>query len=394
MHEDLDPLMEKYHIDALLLYGNAFEKPNIYWLTGFRSGDDIAILKNRNEAPLVGSNLLTLERVKKESFITHTHDLTEVYLQILRENKKIVDNQDRIFNDLLKAEFSGDVLGVPKDFPANLLVVLQESGYNVKVVRDIVEEARATKTPREIKIIKKAGLATTTAISRVLDMVRESDIGPNKTLMYNTKPLTVGDVKLALEHALLDQYAESSEDTILAVGKKGFDWHYLGDLKDKLKANVPIIMDVFPRLKLDRYIADVTRTFVKGTVPKQVMKMYDAVQDAGNATIDALTDGANIDDVNLACFNTLKKHGFDSQRLNPDAKDGMTHGLGHGIGLEVHEQPSMYNREDNFSEGHIMAIEPGVYLPNSGGVRIENDYVVTKGKAKLLTTGLESMLFL
>ncbi len=394
MYDDLDPLMEKYEVDALLLYGNAFETPNILWLTGFRSADDIAYLKNRGEEPLVGAPLLALERVKKESFITRTHDLTEVYLQILRENKKVLDNQDRLFNDLLKAEFSGEVLGVPKDFPADLLIVLQESGYKLKVVRDLLEEARATKTPKEVKVIKKAGHATTTAISRIIDLVNESKIGANKTLMLKGKPLTVGDVKLALEHALLDQGAESSEDTILAVGKKAFDWHYLGEPKDKLKSDVPIILDVFPRLKQERYIADVTRTFVKGTVSKQVLNMFDAVQDAGKATIDALTDGANIDEVNLACYNTLKKHGFDSRRLNPDAKDGMTHGLGHGIGLNVHEQPSMNNREDHFLEGHVMAIEPGVYLPKIGGVRIEDDYVVTKGKAKHLTTGLDPLLFL
>jgi len=122
--------------------------------------------------------------------------------------------------------------------------------------------------------------------------------------------------------------------------------------------------------------------------------MFDAVEDAVSTTVDALTDGAIIDDVNMACFNTLKKHGFDSRRLNPDAKDGMTHGLGHGIGLDVHELPSTYSREDSYLEGHVMAIEPGVYLEGIGGVRIENDYAVTKGKAKRLTTGIEDVLYI
>lgn len=394
MLDDLDLLMEKYEVDALLVYGNAFGNPNIYWLTGFRSPDYITYLKNADEEPLVASAFLTLNRVKKESFITRTHDLTEIYLQILRENKKIMDNQDRLFNDLLKTEFSGGVLGIPADFPADLLVILQKLGYTLKVVRDLVLEARATKSSKEIKMIQKAGAATTAAISKVVDMVKDSEIGPNKTLIYQREPLTVGRVKLALEHFLLDCNAESSEDAIVAVGKKAFDWHYLGESSDKLKSDVPIILDVFPRLKQERYIADVTRTLVKGAVSDRVRVMFDAVIDAGNATLDALTDGANIDEVNLACYNTLKKHGFDSRRLNPDAKDGMTHGLGHGIGLDVHERPSMSNHEDNYSEGHVMAIEPGVYLPTIGGVRIENDYVVTKKRPKLLTTGLDVELFL
>ena len=121
--------------------------------------------------------------------------------------------------------------------------------------------------------------------------------------------------------------------------------------------------------------------------------MFEAAQAAADAAVDALTHGTKIDDVNLACVNALKQLGFDSRRLNPDAKDGMTHGLGHGIGLEVHEQPSMYKREALFAEGHIMAIEPGVYLEGIGGVRIENDYAVTKGKAELLTKNLDTMLW-
>ena len=133
---------------------------------------------------------------------------------------------------------------------------------------------------------------------------------------------------------------------------------------------------------------------MKGSVSKRVQKMFEAVEDAAIRTADALTDGAIIDDVNMACFKTLQKHGFDSRRLNPDAKDGMTHGLGHGIGLEVHELPSMYNRQDLFTEGHVMAIEPGVYLEGIGGVRIENDYAVTKGKAARLTTGIEDVLYI
>jgi Xaa-Pro aminopeptidase len=211
--------------------------------------------------------------------------------------------------------------------------------------------------------------------------------------MHKESPLTVGQVKLALEHFLLDKNAEASEDTILAVGDKAFDWHYLGNPEDELKAEVPIILDVFPRLKHERYVADVTRTIVKGTPSKRVKEMFEAAQAASDAAVDALTHGAMIDDVNLACFNTLKQFGFDSRRLNPAAKDGMTHGLGHGIGLEVHEQPSMYKREDYFSKGHIMAIEPGIYLEGIGGVRIENDYAVTTGKAELLTRNLDTMLW-
>lgn len=392
MLKDIDSLMEKYEIDALLATGSGFEDPNIFWLTGFRSGDRIIYFQNKGEKGLVACGFNTLERVEKESFIKKTYDLSEFYIQLLRENKMIADNMESIYGPMLSELFTGKTIGVPDNFPASYLIMLQQLGYDVKVVRDLLKEGRATKTTEEIKTIRKAGDITTGAISNVVEMIKNTTVGENKTLLYDGSPLSVGQVKLALEHFLLDNNAESSDDIILAVGEKAFDWHYLGTLDDKMKSDVPIILDVFPRLKLDRYIADVTRTIVKGKPTERVQQMFDAVQAAGDASIDAMTDGTRYDDVNLACFNTLKKHGFDSRRLNPDAVDGMTHGLGHGIGLDVHEFPSMYKRDRLFLEGHVMAIEPGVYLQNIGGVRIENDYVVKKGKAELLTRGLDNVI--
>ena len=393
MLDDMDVLMEKYEIDGLFTYGSPFTSPNLLWLTGFRSVDSIYYLQNKGEQGIIGAPFNTLERVKKESFVKRTFDMSDTVIQLLKENKAVMDYRETLFGPMIKELFTGEIIGVPDEIPASILVLIQKLGYETKVVRDLISDARATKTPNEIKTIKKAGAATVGAVSKIIEMIKDSDIGANKTLMYEGSPLTVGQAKRALDHFLLDQNTEAAEDTILAVGEKAFDWHYLGNSEDELKAETPLILDVYPRLKQERYVADVTRTIVKGNPSARVKEMFEAVQAATDASVDALTDGAKIDDVNLACFNTLKQHGFDSRRLNPDAKDGMTHGLGHGIGLEVHEQPSMYKREDYFAAGHVMAIEPGVYLEGIGGVRIENDYAVTKGAAELLTKNLDTILW-
>ncbi len=392
--EDLNALMEKYGIDALFTAGSTFKMDDLFWLTGFRSGDEIAFIQNIDDEPIVAAGFHTLSRVQKESRIKTTHDVTDVFLKLMKENKRPDENLDVIFDHILRSVFTGKTIGIPEDTSSKVYETVLNLGYDVKVVSDIMMDARATKSESETRAIKKAGDATTSAISKVMEMVKDSEVGPKKTLMYEGKPLTVKDVKLTLEHFLLDQGAHSAEDTILAVGDKGFDWHYLGALEDELKAEVPIILDVFPRLKMERYVADVTRTFIKGSVSEKVRHMFESVKAAADSSVDALTDGAKIDDVNLACAETLKKAGYDSRRLNPAASEGMTHGLGHGIGLAVHEGPSMYQRENQFAVGNVMAIEPGVYFKDIGGVRIENDYAVTKGKAKLLTTGLDELPFL
>ena len=393
MIDDLDAFMERDGIDSLLAVGNAFEVPSIYWLTGFRAPDNIIYFRNLNDEPVVAAALKTLERVEKESVIKRTYDWSDTYRKLRRENKSIPANWDLVYGPILKELFTGKTIGVPDSVPASIVEAIQGLGYHVKVVNELIEDARATKTTKEIEVIKSAGDATVGALSQAVEMIQDSKIGSNNNLVHKGKQLTAGDLKLALEHFLIDRGAESAEDAIVAVGTKGFDWHYLGNPDDKLKANVPIIIDVFPRLKVGRYVADVTRTVVKGKVSIEVRQMFDAVQDAAVASIDTLTDGALIDDVNMTCFQTLKRHGFDSTKLTPLTEEGMTHGLGHGIGLEVHENPSMYLGDNRFEVGHVMAIEPGVYTKAIGGVRIENDYVVTKGKAKRLTTGIDDILF-
>ncbi|NHJ13759.1 MAG: aminopeptidase P family protein [Candidatus Thorarchaeota archaeon] len=394
MLEDLNSLMQKYEVDAIFAYGSAFEVPDIFWLTGFRSPDRIGVFQQQGKTTVGITGLKTLDRLRRESMIKDTYDATDQYMELITSGKRLTDNPEWFWGRILGEIFDGKTLGVPDSLPAFLVVALQKLGYDVKPVSDLFLEGRATKSDRELGLIRKAGDATMGAISQVIELVKETEIGPNKTLMHKGTPLTVSTIKLSLDHFLLDQGAESAEDSIVAVGEKGFDWHYLGNPKDKLKAEMPIIIDVFPRLKRERYIADVTRTAVKGTVSKKLKDMFEAVHAAHMASVDALTAGVQIDEVNMACYNTLQKHGYKSRRLDPTTKDGMTHGLGHGIGLDVHEQPSTYDREGHFEVGHVTTIEPGVYFEGFGGVRIEDDYAVTTGRAKHLTKGIDPFLFL
>ena len=145
MLQDLDSLMEKYEIDALLATGNAFENPNIFWLTGFRSPDAIVYLKNKGEEALAAAALNTIDRLARESFIKRTHDFSDVYLAILREGLGVTKNWDRLYKSVLDAEFSGERLGVPDELRASHLMTLLSLGYKVKVVPDLLREARATK---------------------------------------------------------------------------------------------------------------------------------------------------------------------------------------------------------------------------------------------------------
>jgi Xaa-Pro aminopeptidase len=394
MIDDLDGLLEQEGVDALIAYGTAFEVPDILWLTGFRSPDLVTVVHNRGEETIVAAAFNTVERIEKEGSVKRTHDLTALFRSLMEKGVRASNSPEIVYKALLGEVLSGDIIGVPDHLPASHLIAIQKIGYKVKPVPDLLMEGRATKSPREVKLIKQAGNATISAVSKVTDMIRDADVGANGSLLMNGTPLTVRDIKNTLDHTLLDYDAESAEDAIVAVGKKGFDWHYLGKPSDELKAGVPIIMDVFPRLKREFYVADVTRTVVKGTPEKRVREMFDAVLATVGAVEDSMAEGATMNEVNLACYDILKRNGFDSSYLNPSAEEGMTHGLGHGIGLAIHERPTMNEREALYKSGHVVAVEPGVYLRKYGGVRIENDYAVTKKKPKRLTPGLDDVMYL
>jgi hypothetical protein len=179
MIDDLDSLMERDGIDSLLAVGSAFEIPSIYWLTGFRSPDNIIYFRNLNDEPVVAAALKTLERVEKESFIKKTHDWSDIFRKLRSENKSIQANWDLVYGPILKELFTGKTIGVPDSVPASIVEAIQ-------------------------------------------GLIKNSEIGSNNNLVYKGKQLTAGDLKLALEHFLIDRGAESAEDAIVAVGKKGF----------------------------------------------------------------------------------------------------------------------------------------------------------------------------
>jgi hypothetical protein len=184
MLEDLDSIMEQQGIDAIISVGSGFEIPDIYWFTGFLSSDSITVLKNLGEDTVVATGFNTLGRVVKESHVSRTHDLTDIYIELMRNKQRAIDNPETIYKDILDKQFSGRVLGVPIHLPAHILVAIQKLGYEVKVVPHLLKNARAKKSKKEVKMISNAGTATMNAISEIAEIITNADIGANKVLIH------------------------------------------------------------------------------------------------------------------------------------------------------------------------------------------------------------------
>jgi Xaa-Pro aminopeptidase len=167
-----------------------------------------------------------------------------------------------------------------------------------------------------------------------------------------------------------------SENEIVSSGKNTSQPHNMG--KGPVYANQPIIIDIYPSSVRNRYFADMTRTVVKGKASPEIKKLYNTVLEGQKLAIKNVKAGVGINSLYKSVIDYFEESGYRTE-LGTRNPQGFIHGLGHGVGLEIHESPSLKLRNNQKLEaGNVVTIEPGLYYPNIGGVRIE-DMVLVKG---------------
>ena len=173
-------------------------------------------------------------------------------------------------------------------------------------------------------------------------------------------------------------------DTICAGGLQGAQPHNTGS--GVLLADYPVVLDIFPRSATTGYWGDLTRTVVKGTPSDFMRRAYDAVLEAREFAKSCIRIGAIPSEIHKCAENILFKHGF-STGCDEKGDYGFFHGLGHGVGLDIHEGPRISPRNSEpLKAGVVVTDEPGLYYPDQGGIRLEDMvYLNDEGKAVTLT---------
>ncbi len=360
----------------------------MYYLTKFLAPDPFIFLKKVDASPVIVVNQMEYPRAQKESIVKDVRSYVDYkYLEVAKAAKDPQMGTMKFIANVAEKELGVDTkICVPSDFPAMAADVLRKEGLTIKPMFNIVEKARETKDVDEITEIKVVQAVAEKANAEVVDFIANADVDPNGTLIVQKEPLTVGKVKSVFGHKFLDHGCTMEEDILVACGPKGSDPHYSGDPQDVLKANQPIILDIFPRNVQRRYWTDMTRTIVKGKASDEVKKMFNTVLEAKNASMDAVQAGVLGSDVYDVCCDVLEKAGYETTRGGKKITRGLTHSLGHGVGLEIHESPGM-NELYKFplKEHNIVTVEPGLYDPDIGGLRIEDIVEVTKTGCNNLT---------
>ncbi len=388
MRTDLDKILTEKDIEALLLYSDSYRDANMFYLTRFLAPDPFIFLKKVDKEPILVVSQMEYPRAQKQSVVKDVRSYLDYdYLVVVKSAKLLNHGKSKFIAHVTKKELGrGTKICVPPDFPVFVADVLRAEGLTIKPMFGVVEKSRETKDAHELETIKTIQRINEKVTSEAINLIADSKVGSNKNLLHKGESLTVGKIKSFLGNKFLENGCLPEEEIIVACGVKSSNPHYLGESEDKLKADQPIIIDVYPRSIQKRYWTDMTRTVVKGKVSGKLKKMFDAVFAAKNASLDSIQAGAVSSCVYNVCCDILEKKGFETTRGGKKVNKGMTHDLGHGVGLQIHESPKLSELSTSQLEEHVViTVEPGLYDPNVGGVRLEDIIEVTKSGYNNLT---------
>jgi Xaa-Pro aminopeptidase len=278
-------------------------------------------------------------------------------------------------------------LVVPANLPVSVADRLRADG--VEVVPDEREfiRRRRAKTQAEIAGVRRAQQAADAAMAAAAELLRAAQ-ADGDILQLNGEPLTAEMVRARIREVCAEHDAPTGDDIIVASGPAGATGHENGS--GPLGAGVPIVIDIWPRDEESGCFADMTRTFVAGgPIAADVAHWHSLCEEALNRVCAALKPGVTGRELFGVACDVFEEAGEPTQRTKPDGEtlhDGFFHSLGHGVGLEVHEEPSLGRTgTDELVAGDVIAIEPGCYRNGYGGVRVEDLMLVTEDGYERLT---------
>jgi Xaa-Pro aminopeptidase len=214
-----------------------------------------------------------------------------------------------------------------------------------------------------------------------LRVIRMSRVGRDGYLYWRKGKLTSERVQGVI-NARVAELGGIAAHTIVASGNQACDPHEVGH--GPLRAHRPIILDIFPRDGRTGYWGDITRTVVRGRASEKVRDIYATVAKGQELAFAKLREGVNGRDVHQAVCDLFNQRGFKTGRKK-GRMQGFFHGTGHGLGLEIHEPPRVSAVDVTMKAGMVVTVEPGLYYPGIGGVRLEDVAVITKTGARNLT---------
>jgi Xaa-Pro aminopeptidase len=342
--KSLHQLVAKAKLDALLITHPA----NWYYLTGF-TGESGALLANRAGATLISDGRFTTQAREEAGSV-----------QYLEQKGSLVESAGRFLKEssFRRVGFDPSQVSV-----AQLRSIRKAAGPRTVWISAprLVESLRTRKEPSELAAMRRAAILAGDVLAGAIKLLKPG--------------VTENEIAAEIEYQMrMGGASGRAFETIVAFGERSALPH-ARPTERRLKKNEFVVLDL--GVILAHYCSDITRTVYVGRAPARAKQWYKAVLEAQGAAISAVKAGARTGDVDAAARQVLASYKLDRY---------FTHSTGHGLGLEVHEDPRVARGQTTRLEsGYVVTIEPGVYVAGVGGIRIEDDVAVHPDKTEVLT---------
>ena len=274
---------------------------------------------------------------------------------------------------------------VPDRFPLHIADLLRADGVELEIDKELFEDRRRIKNESELAGIRRAQRAAEAGMDVARDLLRRATEG-DEGLETEGQPLTSERIKIAIAHACLANGA-SLPEAIVSHGPQAAIGHDMG--AGQLQVSETVVIDLWPRDNISACHADMTRTYVVGDVPNEVEDWFGLVKQALSRSLAAIRNDTTGKTAYDAACDVFEAAGHQTGRTKVPGiplEDGFFHGLGHGVGIDVHEAPLLGRASsDVLRAGDVITLEPGLYRRGFGGVRLENLFLVTADGAQSLT---------
>ena len=325
---------QKIDCDTLV----TFEPENLFYMTGFW-GESIGLLEKNGKTTIIAPEL-EIGRAREESqdcdIITAERgtDLISSLIQKIKKNRVCTDCQNYSVMMSLKKS-------IPKIKPST------EPFYNSRIIKD----------EKEIQVLKKASKI----IDKMFDICSKKMKVGQKESELQTILMTY-----AMEHEMFDTGYKSTLNPLIIAGGPNGALPHAQVTQRKFKKGDLVVTDLTLRYK--GYVSDATRTFALGKISQQANEAYEIVKESQKLGLKAVKPDVDCKNVDFACRQYIEKKNYGKHFI---------HSTGHGIGLEVHELPTVsYRSETKLQENMAITVEPGIYLENKFGIRIEDSLIV------------------
>lgn len=396
MKSDIDALMAKRNLDAIIVAGDGHSNPPRNYLTKGAKVTGGYVLKKAGSEPVMVVNGMEVAEAEKSGLTVYSYNdlgYGELYKSLDGDLQKTsVIFWKRMLDKISVERGRVGVYGEGNIAQYLLLSKQVEAEYpEYELVGEmgmtLFEEAYVTKDAEEIERIRSVAQRTSAVLQATWDFIGGHRAEGETVVKDDGTPLTIGDVKRFVRRELLDRDLED-DAMIFAEGRDGGFPHSRGEAEMPLQLGQPIVFDLFPRELGGGYFHDSTRTWSIGYATPEVEAAYQQVMDAFEVAVDNFRANIPARALQEAVQDYFEGKGHPTTRSHPATEVGYVHSLGHGVGLNIHERPSLgHLSKDTLQPGNVISIEPGLYYPERNfGVRVEDlCYVDANGELISLT---------